>query len=61
MYKVHRLGAGWYDFKDVPQEGHYIKVHGMNCGDDKAAIRRVARILNLKVNKSDVEFIEEGK
>jgi len=33
---VKRLGNGWYSFANVPQSG-YIKIDGLNCGDDKKA------------------------
>ena len=36
------LGNGWYDFKNIPQG--YIKIHGLNCGDKLAALKRAAKI-----------------
>lgn len=43
MYNIIRLGNGWYDFKEIPQEGRYIKIHGLCCGDDKTALKRAKK------------------
>lgn len=37
LYSIIKLGNGWYDFKNIPQG--YIKIHGLNCGSDKKAMR----------------------
>ena len=39
QYTIKRLGNGWYSFKDIPQEGRYIKIDGLNCLTDKRAIK----------------------
>jgi hypothetical protein len=36
---IKSLGNGWYSFKEIPQEGRYIKIDGLNCGTDKCAIK----------------------
>lgn len=38
-HKIKSLGNGWYSFKEIPQEGCYIKIDGLNCGTDKQAIK----------------------
>lgn len=36
------LGKGWYDFKNIPQG--YIKIHGLNCGNDEKALKQARKI-----------------
>jgi hypothetical protein len=36
---ILRLKAGWYSFKQIPQEGRYIKIDRLNCGSDKDALK----------------------
>ena len=36
---IKSLGNGWYNFKEIPQEGRYIKIDGLNCGNDKTAVK----------------------
>ena len=43
MYKIKSLGNGWYDFKNCPQEGRYIRIHGLNCGNDKNAMKKAKK------------------
>lgn len=45
---VVRLNGGWYDFSLIKQEGHYIKVHALNCMTDKKAISQARRIVGDK-------------
>lgn len=45
IYTIRRLGNGWYGFKELPQEGKYIKVEALNCGTDQKAINRARRVL----------------
>lgn len=35
---IKSLGNGWYDFSQCPQEDRFLKVHGLNCGNDRAAL-----------------------
>lgn len=41
--KIKRLSNGWYDFKEIPQEG-YIKIHGLMCGSDEKALKQAEKI-----------------
>ncbi len=43
-YKITNLGNGWYDFKQIPQEHRYIKIHALNCGTDRKAKNRAREI-----------------
>jgi len=42
-YTIKSLGNGWYDFKEIPQEGRYIKIHGLCCGTDRKALNRAKK------------------
>ena len=55
-YKIIRLGNGWYDFKHVPQNS-YIKIHGLNCGSDEAALARAKELCP----HGDFYFVEVTK
>lgn len=44
-YTIEYLGSGWYDFKSLPQEQRYFKIHGFNCGTDRKAINMARKIL----------------
>ncbi len=46
IYTVYSLGNGWYSFKDIPQEGRYVKIDGLCCGADNKAIAQARKILN---------------
>ena len=42
---IEKLGSsGWYNFENVPQETHYIKVHTVCCGTDRKAINQAKKI-----------------
>lgn len=43
--RIIRLGNGWYDFKNIPQDKSYIKIHGLHCGSDEKALDRAVRIM----------------
>jgi len=45
---ITHIGSQWYSFKDLNQEGRYIKVHALNCGSEVKAIKRARDILNDK-------------
>lgn len=46
MNEVIRLHNGWYSFVKIPQG--YFKIDGLNCGDDKTAIKQARRIIGDK-------------
>lgn len=59
LYTIKKLGNGWYDFKNIPQG--YIKIHGLNCGSDKKAIKQGWSILKsqeIDVTKNALCFKE---
>ena len=39
---ILKLGNGWYDFKNIPQG--YIKIHGLNCGNDTKAMKQAKKM-----------------
>jgi hypothetical protein len=42
---IEKLGSsGWYNFENVPQETHCIKVHAVRCGTDRKATNQAKRI-----------------
>ncbi len=44
-HTILKLGNGWYDFRLLPQEGRYIKIHGLLCGTDRKARNRAKKIV----------------
>jgi hypothetical protein len=45
IYTILKLDNGWYDFKLLPQEHRYIKIHGLNCGTDRKAKNNAKKII----------------
>jgi len=57
LYDIIKLGNGWYDFGEIPQG--YIKIHALNCGSDKKAMKqgwRILKSMGIDTDKSALCF-----
>lgn len=53
---VIHISNGWYNFTKLDQSKNYIKIHNLNCGTNKKAIKQ-ARII-LHNNKAEITIKE---
>ncbi len=57
-YAVWKLGDGEYDFKDVPQSDT-IKIHGVYCESDRAALRMARAVSSDKDSEMAVVEVKQ--
>jgi len=56
MNLIIKCAMGWYDFSKLDQSKlNYIKVHNLNCGDDKTAIKQARNILHNQKAKITIK------
>ena len=55
MNLIIKCAMGWYDFSRLDQSKNYIKVHSLNCGEDKTATKQAKNILNNKKAKITIK------
>jgi len=55
-YVIEDIGNGWYDFKNIPQG--YVKINGLNCGDDEDAIKYGQKLIE-KAGIENAELVIE--
>jgi 1,2-phenylacetyl-CoA epoxidase PaaB subunit len=55
MNLIIKCAMGWYDFSKLDQSNNYIKVHNLNCGDNKTAIKQAKNILHNKKAKITIK------
>lgn len=56
MHTITKLKMpGWYDFKSLPQEGRYIKIHALNCGTDRKAVNTARKIVGDKTAQIEIK------
>ena len=53
---IHKTN-GWYDFTKLDQSQNYIKIHALNCGTNKKAIKQARYILHNKKAKITIKSL----